>query len=124
VNAVLAWLPQARSDQLRRLQMAAAEYSKLLFVMRPLVLQAEASPAALRLQIQPMPQHLEGLASHNGVHSAPRAQQALDALQIHVLKRRGPPLDQPLHLQARSARMLVQLASSQGHALDRTAALA
>lgn len=128
VNAVLAWLPQARSDQLRRLQMAAAEYSKLLFVMRPLALQAEASPAALRLQIQPMPQHqhqhLEGLVSQNTGHSVPRAPQALDALQIHVLKRRGPPLDQPLHLQACSARMLVQLASSQGHALDRTAALA
>ncbi|WP_342620958.1 translesion DNA synthesis-associated protein ImuA [Rhodoferax sp. GW822-FHT02A01] len=104
VDAVLAWLPQVRSDQLRRLQMAAAEHSKLLFVMRPASAFADASPAALRLQVQP--------------------QQEADALQIHLLKRRGPPLDKPLHLQARSARMQVQLASSQAYALDRTAAFA
>ena len=49
---------------------------------------------------------------------------APDALQVHLLKRRGPPIDKPLILQARSARTQVQLASSQGYALDRTAALA
>ena len=77
VDAVLAWLPQVRSDQLRRLQMAAAEHHKLLFVMRPATLQAEASPAALRLVLQPRP-------------PAPRPQP--DTLAVHIVKRRGPPL--------------------------------
>jgi protein ImuA len=121
VDAVLAWLPQARSDQLRRLQMAAAEFHKLLFVMRPQQAHSEASPAALRLQI------------------APSADTDSDALQVRVLKRRGPPLDAPLHLHARGALLGALLATVRPprhplpkrtlalvsiHALDRTAARA
>lgn len=102
VAAVLAWLPQARSDQLRRLQMAAASYSKLLFVMRPEAAQAEASPAALRLHVQPSPARLS------------------DQLQVNVLKRRGPPLAQGLQLPARSSRLTLLLASAHTHALDCT----
>ncbi len=104
VSAVLAWLPQARADALRRLQMAAAEYSKLLFVMRPASAQAEASPAALRLQVQPK--------------SRPAWP---DGIEVGLLKRRGPPLDQPLHLSGRTARMNLLLAAGQIDALDRTA---
>lgn len=107
VDAVLAWLPQARSDQLRRLQMAAAEHHKLLFVMRPVALQADASPAALRLVLQPQP---------------PAQSPRTDALAVHIVKRRGPPLAQPLQLQARAARLAVLLAAEGVHALDRTAA--
>ena len=106
VDAVLAWLPQARSDQLRRLQMAAAEHHKLLFVMRPAALQADASPAALRLVLQPQP---------------PAQSPRLDALAVQIVKRRGPPLAQPLQLQARAARLAVLLAAEGAHALDRTA---
>jgi protein ImuA len=102
VAAVLAWLPQARSDQLRRLQMAAATYSKLLFVMRPEAAQGDASPAALRLHVQPNPARLA------------------DQLQVNLLKRRGPPLAQPLQLPARSSRLTLLLASAQAHALDCT----
>ena len=51
VDAVLVWLTQARSDQLRRLQIAAAEHAKLLFAMRPAVALQDASPAVLRLLI-------------------------------------------------------------------------
>jgi protein ImuA len=110
VTAVLAWLPQARSAQLRRLQMAAAEYSKLLFVMRPAGAQDEASPAALRLQLAP---YLASATDRVGVAAS-------DALQVHLRKRRGPPLDQPLQLQARAARLSLLLAASQHHALDRS----
>lgn len=121
VDAVLAWLPQVRSDQLRRLQMAATEFHKLLFVMRPQQAQSEASPAALRLQIAPS----------NDADS--------DALQIQILKRRGPPLDAPLHLRARGALLDSLLAAARPerrpppvrtralasiHALDRTTARA
>ena len=105
VSAVLAWLPQARSDPLRRLQMAAAEHRKLLFVMRSAASRDEASPAALRLYLQ-----AAGLGANPG---------ASDALQVHLLKRRGPPLEQPLHLQARPARLTLLLAS-QAYALDCT----
>jgi protein ImuA len=116
VNAVLAWLPQARSDQLRRLQMAAAEYSKLLFVMRPEAAQAEASPAALRLHVQPQPQPQPQPQAQPAQAQRPAA--AADALQVQLLKRRGPPLAQSLLLQARTSRLTLLLASSQAHALD------
>ncbi|MDZ7918924.1 hypothetical protein [Rhodoferax sp.] len=87
--------------------MAAAEHHKLLFVMRPAALQADASPAALRLVLQPQP---------------PVQSPRLDALAVHIVKRRGPPLAQPLQLQARAARLAVLLAAEGAHALDRTAA--
>ena len=108
VNAVLAWLPQARSEQLRRLQMAAAEYCKLLFVMRPEATQDEASPAALRLHVQP-----QGTTSVEV-----SAAQGVDGLAIHVLKRRGPPLEQPVQMQARASQLHLLLAAQ--HALDRS----
>ena len=91
VQAVLAWLPQAQADQLRRLQMAAHTNSKLLFVMRPVQARTESSPAVLRLL----------LASQPGS----------DALSLHILKRRGRPLEQPLTLSARAARLSALLAS-------------
>ena len=80
VDAVLAWLPQARADQLRRLQLAAAEHHKLLFVMRSDQARQDASPAVLRLLLS---------ADADG------------GLCIDLLKRRGPPLENPLHLPAR-----------------------
>lgn len=92
VEAVLGWLPQARADQLRRLQMAAAEHGKLLFVMRPARAQSESSPAVLRL--------LAGL------------QPGGDGVQLEILKRKGPPLAQPLQLPARAARLAALLACS------------
>ncbi len=119
VHAVLAWLPQARSEQLRRLQMAAAEYSKLLFVMRPAAAQDDASPAALRLHLQPQPQP-QPQPSAEATPGALRP--SADALQLQLLKRRGPPLDRPLQLQARGGRMNLLLAAA--HALDRSTARA
>jgi protein ImuA len=89
VTSVLAWLPQARADQLRRLQMAAADHLKLLFVMRSSQVQDQASPAVLRLQLAPGEGH---------------------TLELQLLKRRGPPLDQPLLLQVGPARLAALLA--------------
>ncbi|MDI1271052.1 MAG: translesion DNA synthesis-associated protein ImuA [Polaromonas sp.] len=93
VAAVLAWLPDARSAHLRRLQMAAHAHSQLLFVFRPLRAQLESSPAPLRLL-------LEGAAAEEG------------NLRVHVLKRRGPPLAAPLLLATRPARLSALLAAS------------
>jgi protein ImuA len=106
VDAVLVWLVQVRPEQLRRLQMAAAEYDKLLFVLRPEQAQNESSPAVLRLWVAP----LEGAA---------------DQLEVRALKRRGPPMDHPVHLSAMAARLACLIAASQiadDHALDSTTA--
>ena len=93
VDSVLAWLPQARSANLRRLQIAAHAHNKLLFVFRPLGARQESSPAPLRLR-------LEGLGGEAG------------NLAVHVLKRRGPPLALPVVLATRPARLTALLAAS------------
>ena len=99
VDAVLAWLGPVRSEALRRLHIAAAEYQKLLFVMRPEVAQHTASPAVLRLGLAYMQEGAQG-----------------DALEVRLLKRRGPPLEQALSLRARAAPLarLLLAARTQG----------
>jgi protein ImuA len=99
VASVLAWLPDARSAHLRRLQIAAHAHNKLLFVFRPVRAQQESSPAPLRLL-------LEGT-----LNEAVDAGQA-SHLRVQVLKRRGPPLAAPLLLTTRPARLLALLAAS------------
>lgn len=86
VMAVLAWLPQAQPAALRRLQLAAAQQQQLLWVFRGVDAAGQASPAMLRVQLQglPLPGHPAG---------APQ-------MQVHILKRKGPPLDQALSLPA------------------------
>jgi protein ImuA len=111
VDAVLAWLPQARGDQLRRLHLAAAEHHKLLFVMRPDRARSDASPAVLRLLVQPMARARHAL-------QGPLQGRWLDGLEVDILKRRGPPLAEPLHLQARSQQLGLLLAAS--HALTQS----
>ncbi len=93
VAAVLAWLPDVRSAHLRRLQIAAHAHNKLLFVFRTPRAQQESSPAPLRLL-------LEGVNQEGG------------NLRVHVLKRRGPPLAEPLLLATRPARLSALLAAS------------
>ena len=71
-GAVLAWPDQVSFTRLRRLQIAAASSSKLAFLFRPESAATEASPAALRLQLEPGDRH---------------------GMLIHILKCRGscPP---------------------------------
>ncbi len=109
VTAVLAWLPQARADALRRLQISAAEHRKLLFVMRPARAQQESSPAVLRV-ITSNPVASNALASNPHVSNPLLG----DALLVHILKRRGPPLEQALTLTARPARLGALLAVTGG----------
>ncbi|MBX3588115.1 MAG: translesion DNA synthesis-associated protein ImuA [Ramlibacter sp.] len=91
VAAVLAWLPQARSADLRRLHLAAQQQGRLLFVMRTLAAQHESSPARLRLWLQ-----------------------GTDSLQVHLLKRRGPPLLAPLVLPLHAPLLAALLAARRG----------
>ncbi len=93
VAAVLAWLPDARSAHLRRLQIAAHMHHKLLFVFRTPRAQHESSPAPLRLL-------LEGVAGEDG------------QVRVHILKRRGPPLAAPLLLDTRPQRLSALIAAS------------
>ncbi|MBL8324804.1 MAG: hypothetical protein JNJ89_07575 [Rubrivivax sp.] len=79
VGAVLAWLPgRLPADALRRLQLAAQAHEGPVFVLRGDEVARQASPAPLRLVLSA---------------AAP------DWLRVHVLKRRGPPLGQPLLLE-------------------------
>lgn len=78
LSAVLSWLPQVRPEQVRRLQACAHQHAGLFFVFRPLRAQSEASAAPLRLKLS------LGPSPH--------------PLQIELLKRRGPALDEPIVL--------------------------
>lgn len=112
VSAVLAWLPQVRAEQLRRLQLAAQTHSKLLFVLRPSGAQNESSPAVLRLLLARAA--FDGPAVKAG-HAEPMTASrgtvgVSDALQVQILKRRGVPLVRTLVLPARPASLAVLLA--------------
>jgi protein ImuA len=86
VVAVLAWLPQGKSAELRRLHLAAQQQRRLLFVFRDARARGDASPARLRLLVE-----------------------GVDCLQLRILKRRGPPLESAVPLPAHSARVAALL---------------
>lgn len=68
-GTLVAWLPQARPEQIRRLQVCAQACDGPVFLFRPAAAQHEASAAPLRVM----------------------ATYGLDwEIQVHVLKRRGP----------------------------------
>ena len=98
-HALLAWLPGARYEELRRLALAAESGEAWAALFRPLKDAQAPSPACLRLSLQP----------------------AGEALGIHVLKRRGAPavplrlsLKRPVHALGRTAFP----APAAGHARD------
>jgi protein ImuA len=78
VGAVLAWLPpRLKADALRRLQLAAQSHDGPAFLFRDVDARLKPSAAPLRLLLQGA---------------------GIDRLSVRVLKRRGPPLLQPLML--------------------------
>ncbi|GKT20259.1 translesion DNA synthesis-associated protein ImuA [Acidovorax sp. SUPP3334] len=91
VLAVLAWLPLAPPEALRRLQLAAAQQAALLWVFRPQNHRQQASPAPLRLWV------VQGRAP--------------GTLQVHVTKRRGPPLMHPVPVCAHGPALFAVLAA-------------
>lgn len=79
LGAALAWLPsRLPADALRRLQLAAQAHEGPVFLFRGEAERARPSPAPLRLLLR---------------SAGP------DALQVHLLKRRGAPLEQALWLE-------------------------
>lgn len=77
--AVLAWLPEARPEQIRRLQVSALSSDAPAFLVRPERAGQQSSAAPLRLVVQPG----EGWD-----------------LAVHLLKRRGPAHEGWLNLSA------------------------
>ncbi|MDR7298053.1 protein ImuA [Pelomonas aquatica] len=77
--AVLAWLPEARPEQIRRLQVSALSSDAPIFLMRPERAGQQSSAASLRLVVKP----------GDGWD-----------LQVHLLKRRGPAHESWLALPA------------------------
>lgn len=69
-GVVVAWLPQARQEQIRRLQICAQSCEGLIFLCRPAAAEHEPSAAPLRVQLR------------FGIDWE---------LKVHVMKRRGPP---------------------------------
>jgi len=87
LGALLGWLPEgtgadAYFRSLRRLHLLAQQHRALVFVLRTARHARAPSPAALRLQL-----------NHDGKQ-----------LQVHLLKRRGRPLLEPVALQVHPAR--------------------
>ncbi|QTD46925.1 translesion DNA synthesis-associated protein ImuA [Ottowia testudinis] len=104
VAAVVAWLPRAQMGELRRLQQAAAQTGALLFVLRPERAAQAASPARVRLRVAgevrvPRQPRLQ-LVGEGGQAQPlpPGAAHGLPMLRVDLLKRRGPPLEEPLWL--------------------------
>lgn len=78
-GALVAWLPQARPEQIRRLQVCAHACDGPTFLFRPAAAQHESSAAPLRV-----------LATF-GVDWE---------IRVHVVKRRGPAHDGVVHLRS------------------------
>jgi protein ImuA len=113
VSAVLAGLPVAKSEELRRLHLCAQQHDKWLVAFRRVEAGQHASPARLRLLVE-----------------------GVEQMEVRILKRRGPPLLQPLLLDALPPRLAALLAPRKArrglpfalpsftggsHVLDRTA---
>jgi len=78
-GAVVAWLPEVRATQLRRLQVLAAAHEGPVWVCRPVSAALASSPAPLRLRLKPLPDW---------------------GIEVDLFKRKGPPLTQTLRLTA------------------------
>lgn len=87
-GVVLSWLPQARPEQIRRLQVHAQSCDAPVFLLRPAATLHEASPAPLRVAV----------ALAGGWN-----------LEVRIPKRRGAALDAPLILAAMPGNLVAVL---------------
>ncbi|MDH3210029.1 MAG: translesion DNA synthesis-associated protein ImuA [Burkholderiaceae bacterium] len=93
--AVVAWLPHARAEQIRRLQACASRCLAPAFLLRPQATQFESSAAPLRVQIR-----------LGGMHT----------LAVHILKRRGPMHEGWITLNALPPHLVDVLSRQSAHA--------
>ena len=85
-RALLLWLPRASYAELRRLAVAAQAGPGFALAFRPPEAACEASPAVLRLALEP--------ALESGLETG--AIRAPSRLAVRILKRRGAPVAAPL----------------------------
>jgi len=91
IGAVLVWLPNARADKVRRLQVAAQESASLAFLIRPVEAATQSSPAPLRMICEPLlPANAQTINRRQWLREI--------GMSIDIFKRRGPPLAEPLRL--------------------------
>ncbi|WP_280513498.1 translesion DNA synthesis-associated protein ImuA [Paracidovorax oryzae] len=123
-GAIVAWLPRARGDQIRRLQVCAQDCAGPVFLVRPAEVAREPSAAPLRVLLEPALDweiHLQLLKCRGSVSGV--------RLTIPTV----PPAIEPI-LTARSRRPAALIASRRtaqprasgrtpSHAVDRTAPL-
>lgn len=83
-GALLVWLPQARPEQIRRLQVQALHCDAPVFVFRPEAALRDASPAPLRVSV--------ALGKSWGI-------------DLRIRKRRGASANEVLHLRALPANL-------------------
>lgn len=91
IGAVLVWLPKARADAVRRLQVVAQDSRSLAFLIRPPTARSQSSAAPLRMVCTPVPPPADASISR-------RRWMQRTALSVDIFKRRGPPLAQPLNV--------------------------
>ena len=115
-GAVLAWLPQARADQIRRLQVAAQSVDGLFFAWRPEAARHEASAAPLRVSVSlagPWTLEVDLLKRRGPVHTTPLLLRSIPTGLESVL---APRHRQPVHA--------LHPVPAPAHAVDRAAARA
>lgn len=96
LGALVAWLPRARSEGIRRLQALATATDALVFVIRSASAATDASPAPLRMALEPAPKGF---------------------VKAQILKRRGPASNVALLLPLKT---LVHLSGISGENRSRT----
>ncbi len=105
VAALMVWLPQARSEQLRRLHLASSSHAngqpRLVFAFRPVQAAQESSAAPLRLRL---------------------ASGAQQQLEVQIIKRKGPALDTPLQIAAQLPAVLALRSGAHGSGVHGSAA--
>ncbi|TKC77277.1 translesion DNA synthesis-associated protein ImuA [Trinickia terrae] len=92
MGAVLMWSSDARPEAPRRLQVAAQESRSLAFLIRPADAAAHSSAAPLRIICSPsLPEEAQEVNRRQWLHKV--------ALTVDIIKRRGPPLAEPLRIE-------------------------
>lgn len=92
IGAVLMWASNARPEALRRLQVAAQDSRSLAFLIRPANVAVHSSAAPLRMICSPiLPDGAQAMKRRHWLHKV--------GLAIDIIKRRGPPLAEPLRIE-------------------------
>lgn len=100
LTLIMSWLPQARPEQIRRLQAAAKHHPGLFFSIRPLSARHESAATPLRIALE--------------------LGRTADSMQLRILKRQGAPLDQVLQIPCWPTGLSHLISPHHHAALDRT----